>query len=285
MDDLSARPVNRDKPALPPDPPPQPEIRTVQAVINQASGSTGPDAAAELERIVTESGRTVQVADVPAKEIEARAARRVPPNPTCWSSGRRRHRAARRLLCGPTARSWPPCPGGTMNMLPKAFYGDHPWQEALRRSLDNGLITHVAGGEVNGRTFYVAAILGAPALWAEAREAVRERHLWTAVRRGWRAGKRAFQGGLRFSLDGGPRERAEALSLLCPLISTAMDEQTALEAAAVDPIGRSRPSGWASTTPSASGGPTRPSTPAPAGAAGRGPGAACRPSWTASRSG
>jgi diacylglycerol kinase family enzyme len=32
-------------------------------------------------------------------------------------------------------------------------------------------------------------------------------------------------------------ERAEALSLLCPLISTAMDEQTALEAAAVDPIG------------------------------------------------
>lgn len=238
MDDLAARPLKQDKPALPPDPPPQPEIRTVQAVINQASGSTGPDAAAELERIITESGRTVQVADVPPSDIEAalRTAVAAKPDLLVVLAGDGTARLAA-SLCGPEGPIVAPLPGGTMNMLPKAFYGDHPWPEALRRSLDNGLVTHVAGGEVNGRTFYVAAILGAPALWAEAREAVRERHLWTAVRRGWRAGKRAFQGRLHFSLDGGPRERAEALSLLCPLISTAMDEQIALEAAVVDPIG------------------------------------------------
>ena len=32
----------------------------------------------------------------------------------------------------------------------------------------------VAGGEVDGRPFYVAAILGSPALWGPAREAIRE---------------------------------------------------------------------------------------------------------------
>jgi diacylglycerol kinase family enzyme len=140
-------------------------------------------------------------------------------------------------LCGPDGPVVSTLPGGTMNMLPKAFYGDRVWQDALRCALADPVVRTVSGGEVAGRTFYVAAILGAPALWADAREAIRERHFGSALRRGLRAAKRAFHGDLRFSLDGGPMERAEALSLLCPLISTAMDEQTALEAAAVDPIG------------------------------------------------
>ena len=97
------------------------------------------------------------------------------------------------------------------------------------------MVRVVSGGEISGRTFYVAAILGAPALWAEAREAVREKQILTAARRGVRAARRAFSGRLRFALDGGAVEKAEALSLLCPLISKAMDEQTALEAAVIDP--------------------------------------------------
>ncbi len=238
MDDAAAPTLNRDKPALPPDPPPQPKIRTVQAVINEASGSVGGGAAAELEAIVRDHGLEIQVHDCQPSEIEAGVRAAVAANPdlviVLAGDGTARLAAS---LCGPDGPIVAPLPGGTMNMLPKAFYGDRSWQDALRCCLNGGVVTHVAGGEISGKRFYVAAILGAPALWAGAREAVRERHFWTAVKRGWRAGKRAFQGRLRFSLEGGPVERAEALSLLCPLISRVMDEQVALEAAAVDPIG------------------------------------------------
>jgi diacylglycerol kinase family enzyme len=207
-------------------------------VINQASGSTGPGAAAELESIVREHGLKVNVRDVPPTEIESavRAAVAAKPDLVIVLAGDGTARLAA-SLCGPDGPVVSTLPGGTMNMLPKAFYGDRNWQDSLRCALADPVVRTVSGGEVSGRTFYVAAILGAPALWADAREAIRERHVWSALRRSVRAGKRAFHGALQFSLDGGPVERAEALSLLCPLISKAMDEQTALEAAAVDPIG------------------------------------------------
>ena len=229
---------SRDGPALPPDPPPQPVIRTAQAVINEASGSVGAGAAEELEAIVREHGIEVEVHDVQPKDIEAavRAAVAAKPDLLIVLAGDGTARLAA-SLCGPEGSIVAPLPGGTMNMLPKAFYGDRTWQEALRGALSNGVATHVAGGQVSGHTFYVAAILGAPALWADAREALREHRLQVAVRRGVRALRRMFQGRLRFTLDGGQIERGEALSLLCPLISKAMNEQTALEAAVVSPIG------------------------------------------------
>jgi diacylglycerol kinase family enzyme len=45
----------------------------------------------------------------------------------------------------------------------------------------------------------------------------------------------AFSGRLRYLLDNGPREKAEALVFMCPLTSRALDEnEEALEAAALD---------------------------------------------------
>lgn len=239
MDDAASLTKDRrDGPALPPDPPPQPKIRTAQAVINEASGSVGAGAAEELEAIAREHGLEITVHDVQPKDIEDAVRKAVDAKPdlviVLAGDGTARLAAS---LCGPDGPLVAPLPGGTMNMLPKAFYGDRTWQDALRDCLTSGVATHVAGGEVGGKRFYVAAILGAPALWAGAREAVRERHLGVAVKRAWRAAKRMFQGNLRFSLDNGRAERAEALSLLCPIISRVMDEQVALEAAAVDPIG------------------------------------------------
>ena len=211
-------------------------FRTAEAVINQASGSTGPGAAVELEAIAREHGLEINVRDVPPSEIEAavRAAVAAKPDLLIILAGDGTARLAA-SLCGPDGPVVSTLPGGTMNMLPKAFYGDRTWQDALRCALADPVVRVVSGGEVSGRPFYVAAILGAPALWAEAREAVRDRQMLTAVRRGVRAAKRAFHGRLRFSLNGGAVEKAEALSLLCPLISKAMNEQTALEAAVVDP--------------------------------------------------
>jgi diacylglycerol kinase family enzyme len=120
-----------------------------------------------------------------------------------------------------------------MNMLPKALYGTGDWKLALKRALEEGAPQAVSGGEVEGEAFYCAAIFGSPALWAPAREAMRTGKVKLAWMYGRRALKRAFSGSIRFSLDGGARRRAEALVLISPMISKAMDEPVGLEAAAM----------------------------------------------------
>jgi diacylglycerol kinase family enzyme len=126
-----------------------------------------------------------------------------------------------------------------MNMLPRALYGTADWKLALRRALEEGAPQCVAGGEVSDgeitQAFYCAAIMGSPALWAPAREAMRTGKLKLAWLYARRAFKRAFSGRLRFSLDKRPERRAEALVLISPMISRAMDENTGLEAAAMNP--------------------------------------------------
>ena len=225
-------------PPTTPDVPADLAIKRVEAVVNEASGSVGAGAADELEAIVAEHGMQIRVHNARGSAIEQAVRAAVAAQPdlviTLAGDGTARLAAA---LCGPDGPIVAALPGGTMNMLPKAFYGDRTWQDALRCALNGGVVRPVSGGEVSGRTFYVAAILGAPALWAEAREAVRERDFLAALNRSWRAARRAFSGSLRFSLDGGPGEKAEALTLMCPLVSKAMDEETALEAVALDPAG------------------------------------------------
>ena len=140
-------------------------------------------------------------------------------------------------LCGPAGPLLAGLPGGTMNMLPHALNGRRAWPEAFTAILETGRELEVSGGEVGGHGFYVAAILGAPALWADAREAVRKGKLKLAVLRGRRALLRAFKGRLRFELNEGDRRKAEALTLMCPLVSQGLDEDVGLEAATLDPKG------------------------------------------------
>ena len=125
-------------------------------------------------------------------------------------------------------------PGGTMNMLPKALYGTGDWKLALKRVLEEGEPRKVAGGAIGEEYFYCAAILGAPALWAPAREAIRSGKMGEALSKAKHAFNRAFSGRIRFSLDGKDSEKAEALVLITPLISKSFDENApGLEAAAM----------------------------------------------------
>lgn len=138
-------------------------------------------------------------------------------------------------LCGAEGPLLAPLPGGTMNLLPRAIYGSRSWQDALSAALAEGVERTLGGGEVEGRPFLVAALLGAPALWASAREAARYGEPITALRRARRAFERAFSGRLRYALESGGREKAEALVFLCPHVSRALpDEAPALEAAVLD---------------------------------------------------
>ena len=215
-----------------------PGVRRVEAVVNAASGSTGPGAAEALERLLTDRGLEAHVRDVQPRQLAAalREALDARPDLLVVLAGDGTARLACELA-GPDGPLVAPLPGGTMNMLPFALYGRRPWRECLADALERGVEKPVSGGEVEGHVFFCAAILGAPALWGPAREALRAGKLKLAWLRALRALKRAFTGRLRFRLDSAPVRKAEALSVICPLISRVMVDDVALEVAALDPKG------------------------------------------------
>jgi diacylglycerol kinase family enzyme len=119
-------------------------------------------------------------------------------------------------------------------MLPHALYGDRPWRAALDAALQDGVARDFSGGRVGGRAFFVAAILGAPALWGSAREALRVGKIRQAWRRAAYALRRAFTGRIRYALHGLPPRDAEALVLINPELSRRLEQPLALEVAELD---------------------------------------------------
>jgi len=206
--------------------------------VNTAAGSVTPGAATLLREIGLEFDLSIEVIEAPPTAIVSalRAAMRSNPDLVILLAGDGTAAIAAEL-CGMDGPLLAPLAGGTMNMLPHALYGRRPWPEALRETLAHGRPQVVACGLAAGRPFYVAAILGAPALWAHAREAVRKRRFRLAFFRARHALTHAFSGSLRFVLDGGEKRKARALTLMCPLVSRALDREQALEAAALDPRG------------------------------------------------
>lgn len=215
-----------------------PPIRKAWLIANPASGSVGPTVLEEASAILAAARVEAQVRscqETPLSQLleEAMADH---PDLLVVVAGDGTARAAGEAA-GPYGPLVAPLPGGTMNMLPKAIYGDRTWQQALTDILADGEVRNVSGGKVGNKAFYVAAILGAPALWARAREAMRDGDIRKAIQRARLAFRRGFSGRLRFSLDGRQRDKAEALTVMCPLISKAMDDDApVLEAAALDPV-------------------------------------------------
>jgi diacylglycerol kinase family enzyme len=210
-------------------------IQRVEAVVNAAGGGVESGAAEKLASLVARFGITVNAVTAEPAGVEGavRDAVAAAPDLLVILAGDGTARFAAQL-CGPDGPLVAPLPGGTMNVLPNALYKGRPWLEALESALTEGAIRSVAGGCVEGRSFYVAAILGAPALWAPAREAVRSMELAAAWRWAQRALSHAFSRKLRFALDGGPNVKTEALALLCPMISLSCEDEAAFEAAALN---------------------------------------------------
>lgn len=213
-------------------------LRKVEAVINPLAGSVGPSALAEMQALLADHGLTAQVrASEPhdlAKTLQL--ALDHSPDLLIVLAGDGTARAACEMA-GEQGPLVAPLPGGTMNLLPKALYGARDWKTALVDSLTEGVARDVSGGEINGRRFFVGAMLGWPALWARAREAAREGQLHLAWRRTQSAWRRAFTGHVHFALDGHSAEKADAVSLMCPLVSRGMQVETAIEVAALNPAG------------------------------------------------
>jgi diacylglycerol kinase family enzyme len=205
-------------------------------VANTASGGVTPDAPEKVAAILAECGIAANVCAPETKDLtrKLREAVDAAPDLLVVLAGDGTARAAAEL-CGPDGPLLAPLPGGTMNMLPHALYGRIPWPDALRLALEKGEERVIGGGEVGDHGFLCAAILGSPARLGRVREAAREGRLRVALGRARKAFSRAFTGRLRYSLDAGPREKAEALILMCPAASRVMDEDAqALEAAALN---------------------------------------------------
>jgi diacylglycerol kinase family enzyme len=128
-----------------------------------------------------------------------------------------------------------PLPGGTMNMLARALYGDVAWEETLKNTLTAPSLKVLSGGRIAGKHFLIAAIVGAPALLAEPRESMREGNIVDAIEKGSVAFRKMFETKIQYLISGEMRGEAEAVALICPLISEQMsDSEQALEAAVVD---------------------------------------------------
>lgn len=214
-------------------------VRKVEVIANPLSGSVGPNACEEAAALLEAWDLEVNVqrcepGKLPQIIASALAAK---PDLIIVIAGDGTARAVAEAA-GPDGPLVAPLPGGTMNMLPFAIYGQTTWTEALEAILADGVEKSISGGTVEKHSFYVAAILGSPALWARAREAARHGKIWLAFQRARRAAQRAFSGRLRFTLDGSHRNKAEALTFMCPLVSKALDNDAdGLEAAALDPTG------------------------------------------------
>ena len=128
-----------------------------------------------------------------------------------------------------------PLPGGTMNMLPRALYGDVAWEESLKNTLAAPSLKVLSGGRIAGKQFLIAAIVGAPALLVEPRESMREGNIVDAIEKGSVAFRKMFETKIQYLISGEMKGEAEAVALICPLISEQLsDSEQALEAAVVD---------------------------------------------------
>jgi diacylglycerol kinase family enzyme len=128
-----------------------------------------------------------------------------------------------------------PLPGGTMNMLPRALYENVSWEEALKKTLTAPSTKVLSGGRVSNKRFFIAAIVGAPALWTQPRESMREGNIADAIKKGSVAFRRMFEAKVQYLISGGAKGETEAVALICPLISEEMsDSEQALEAAIID---------------------------------------------------
>ncbi len=137
--------------------------------------------------------------------------------------------------CAAQGRYLIPLPGGTMNMLARALYGDVSWQDALNKILAAPSAKTLSGGRVADKQFLIAAIVGAPTLWAEARESIRERDISDAIEKGTAAFQSMFEIKVRYFISEVKKGEAEAVAVICPLISQEMsDSEQAFEAAAIE---------------------------------------------------
>src|SRR5882724_1575429 len=210
--------------------------RKVGAIINTSSGGCNSESEAEMLDILKDAGvtnyKTWCGESDQIKRAFAEAATHK-PNMLVVLGGDGTIRTAAEACTG-TGTYLLPLPGGTLNMLPRALYGDAPWQNALKDTLADPAIKVLSGGRVGEELFFVAAVVGAPGLWMEAREAMREGDILDALHKGGIAFEAMFDTTIQYFISPEVSGEAEVVTVICPLVSGQMsDSEQTLEAVAI----------------------------------------------------
>lgn len=208
----------------------------IRAVLNTGSGSVNAASPARMAQIFADAGQGhAEIVVASPADIETTLAAAMNEADVVIVLGGDGTIRTAAHGCGQCGKLLVPLPGGTMNMLPRALYGAKTWPKVLAQVLAKPRVQVVSGGRIGKESFYCAAILGAPSLWADAREAVRHGHLIEAVKRSAVALEHSGEP-LTYDLGDGAPAQAEALAIICPLVSRALgDDAPALEVAALEP--------------------------------------------------
>jgi len=207
------------------------------AIINTSSGGCDSGSEAQLLNILQDAGVTncktwCGQADQMERSFAEAAAHKLDVLIVLGGDGTIRTAAG---ACSRRGMYLLPLPGGTMNMLPRALYGDVSWKNALKNTLAHPVTKVLSGGRVEDNQFFVAAIVGVPALWAETRESIREGDIVDAIKTGAVAFQGMFATKIQYSISSETKGEAEVIAVICPLISEQMSEsEQALETAVIN---------------------------------------------------
>ena len=193
-------------------------VKKALVLFNEKAGSVTANARTQLEEALKAAG-VEEFAVIDATKMSRRLfARAGKFDAIIVLGGDGTARAAAEI----SPRNGPPLillPGGTLNILPKALYGDLAWPEALAAALERGVERRLPVGRANGEAFYVAGLFGPTTLLARARESMREGRPIEAIGRFRHFLKRSFSRSLRARPGTGKMRKAEGIGVLCPSFS------------------------------------------------------------------
>jgi diacylglycerol kinase family enzyme len=192
--------------------------RKVGAIINTSSGGCDSESEAEMLDILKSAGVTncktwCGESDQIERAFAEAATHKLEVLVVLGGDGTIRTAAE---ACTGTDTYLLPLPGGTLNMLPRALYGETSWQDTLKNTLANPATKALSAGRVGNELFFVAAVVGAPGLWMEAREAMREGDILDAVHKGGIAFEAMFDTTIQYFISPEVSGEAEVVTVICP---------------------------------------------------------------------
>jgi len=209
----------------------------VGTLINTASGSCDETSEEEMHEIMKSEGVAHMehwCSDAGALESSLKEIQEAHLDVLIILGGDGTIRSAAKAVEGTTTRLMP-LPGGTMNMLPKALYGERSWQDALLDTLRNPEARVVSAGRIENDSFYVAAVVGSVTELTSARESLREGDVLEAAKKGVQALTHALDETITYRTDSGITQESAAVALMCPLTSKVLSNSApVLELAALN---------------------------------------------------
>lgn len=153
------------------------------ALYNPAAGSVTADGGDKLRAVLEEAGvRGADLVQTDPENCEKQLKELAAAEPDLFivwgGDGTLRSALA---VAGSASSNLLLLPGGTMNLLTKSIHGDKPWDAILKEALASPKRKIIPAGKVNDELFYCAMLAGAPARFAEAREALRRGELVKAA--------------------------------------------------------------------------------------------------------